>query len=66
MAFALTRVAQQMKAFPGYARIRRIALLSEPWTIDNELLTPTLKLRRDKVLEKHRQEYARLYEGYLQ
>jgi long-chain acyl-CoA synthetase len=66
MAFALARVAQQMKAFPGYARIRRIALLADPWTLDNGLLTPTLKLKRNKVLEKYQQEYENLYEGYLQ
>jgi long-chain acyl-CoA synthetase len=65
-AFALARVAQQMKTFPGYARIRRIALLVDPWTLDNGMLTPTLKLKRNKVLEKYQQEYENLYEGYLQ
>jgi len=65
-AFALARVAQQMKAFPGYARIRRIALVADPWTHDNGLLTPTLKLKRNKVLEIYHQEYENLYEGYLQ
>ncbi len=63
-AFALARVAQQMKTFPGYARIRRIALISEPWTIDNGLLTPTLKLKRNQVLERYRDEFENLYEGY--
>jgi len=63
-AYALSRVAQQMRTFPGYARIRRIALLAEPWSLDNGLLTPTLKLKRNKVLEKHQQEYEKLYKGY--
>ena len=63
-AFALARVAQQMKAFPGYARIRRIALISDPWTVDNGLLTPTLKLKRAPVLERYRDDYEKLYEGY--
>ncbi len=63
-AFALTRVAQQMKTFPGYARIRRIALISDPWTIENGLLTPTLKLKRNQVLERYRDDYEKLYEGY--
>ena len=65
-AFALNRVAQHMKAFPGYARIRRIALLHEPWSLDNGLLTPTLKLKRTQVLERFKDEYASLYEGYNQ
>jgi long-chain acyl-CoA synthetase len=64
-AFALSRVAQRLKAFPGYARIRRIVLLAEPWSLDNGLLTPTLKLKRGKVLEKFSKEYEKLYEGYL-
>jgi long-chain acyl-CoA synthetase len=41
-AYALQRVTQLLHAFPGYARIRRIALLSEPWSTDNGLMTPTL------------------------
>jgi hypothetical protein len=29
-AYALQRVTQQLHAFPGYARIRKIALLGDP------------------------------------
>jgi len=65
-AFALTRIAQQMKEFPGYTRIRRAILLAEPWSIESGLLTPTLKLKRAKVLERYRAEYEKLYEGYSQ
>lgn len=65
-AYALACVAQQMHAFPGYARIRRIALLAEPWSVENGLLTPTLKLKRTKVLERFKKQYDGLYEGYIQ
>jgi len=65
-AFALTRIARQMKGFPGYTRIRRAALLAEPWSVENGLMTPTLKLKRAKVLERYRQDYDKLYEGYSQ
>lgn len=65
-AFALARVAQQMKAFPGYAKIRRIALLGEPWAIENGLLTPTLKLKRSMVLKRYQHEVESLFEGYHQ
>jgi long-chain acyl-CoA synthetase len=47
------RIKRALKDFPGYAKIRKIALLAEPWTIDNDLLTPTLKVKRQKVLEYH-------------
>jgi len=63
-AFALNRVAQQMKSFPGYAKVRKIALLHEPWTIENGLLTPTLKIKRSVVLQHYMAEYEKLYEGF--
>jgi len=63
-AYALQRVTQQLHAFPGYARIRKIALLSEPWSPDNGLLTPTLKIKRAKVLEHYLKDFAGLYDGY--
>jgi long-chain acyl-CoA synthetase len=63
-AYALQRATQQLHAFPGYARIRKIALLSEPWTADNGMLTPTLKVKRAKVLEHYLKDFAGMYDGY--
>jgi long-chain acyl-CoA synthetase len=63
-AYALQRVTQQIQSFPGYARIRRVALLSEPWSTDNGLLTPTMKVKRSKVLEHCQKDYVGLYDGY--
>ena len=60
----LERINAQIKAFPGYAQIRRVAVMPEPWTIENGLLTPTLKLKRAKVLEHHQSEYEKLYAGH--
>ena len=60
----LERVCRQITSFPGYAQIRRIALVSEPWTVENGLLTPTMKMKRAKVLEKHRAEFEQLYVGH--
>jgi long-chain acyl-CoA synthetase len=65
-AYALTCVGRRMHAFPGYARIRRVALLSEAWSVENGLLTPTLKLKRLQVLERYSKEYKALYEVYTQ
>lgn len=63
-AYALQRVTHQIQSFPGYARIRRIALLSDAWSADNGLLTPTLKIKRARVLAQHRCDYEGLYDGY--
>jgi long-chain acyl-CoA synthetase len=62
--YALQRVTQQIQGFPGYARIRRIALLDEAWSIENGLLTPTLKFKRAKVLERYAREFKEMYDGY--
>ena len=32
------------------------ALMPEPWTIENDMLTPTLKLRRARVLDRYKSE----------
>jgi long-chain acyl-CoA synthetase len=50
-----------MKEFQGYTRVRSDALLAEPWTVENGLLTPTLKLKRAKILECYRYNYDKLY-----
>jgi len=60
----LERINAQIKAFPGYAQVRRAALFFEPWTVENGLLTPTLKLKRARVIEQHQSEYEQLYVGH--
>jgi long-chain acyl-CoA synthetase len=59
----LQRIAAQIKEFPGYANIRRVLLLTEPWSIDNGLLTPTLKLRRPQVEVRFANQINQLYEA---
>ena len=45
-----------------HARIGALMVSSEPWSIDNGILTPTMKIRREKIEEKfgeRAQELAR-------
>lgn len=60
----LERVRRQTTAFPGYAQINRVAILDEPLTPENGLLTPTLKLRRNRILDAYSEEVTRLYAGH--
>jgi long-chain acyl-CoA synthetase len=60
----LHRIAEQIKEFPGYAKVRRATLMLEPWSIENGLQTPTLKIKRACVFERYANEIARLYEGH--
>lgn len=60
----LNKIMYETREFPGYARIRKMAVMPEPWTVDNEMLTPTLKLRRSRILEQYKNVVERLYEGH--
>jgi long-chain acyl-CoA synthetase len=62
-ALVLRHIKDALRDFPGFAKIRRVTLLLEPWTIDNGLLTPTLKTKRAKVLEHYADAVAAMYEG---
>jgi long-chain acyl-CoA synthetase len=59
----LARVREALADFPGYAKIRRISLTLEPWTVENGLQTPTLKIKRSQVLEHHRGAVEAMYEA---
>jgi long-chain acyl-CoA synthetase len=60
----LRRIAEQLKSFPGYAQVRRVVLTLEPWTVENGLMTPTLKLKRAKVMERFNAEIDAMYAGH--
>ena len=55
------RVAAALKDFPGYAKVRRVIPLIEPWSVDNGLLTPTLTVKRAKVLDRYAEAIDALY-----
>jgi long-chain acyl-CoA synthetase len=60
----LGRVALKLREFPGYAQVRRAQLTLDPWTVENGLLTPTMKLKRAKVMEKFNVEIDSMYAGH--
>jgi long-chain acyl-CoA synthetase len=59
----VSRANELLKGFPAWARVRRAIAVHEPWTIDNGLLTPTLKLKRARVLDRYKSEIEVLYAG---
>ncbi len=42
-------------------RVRRFKVAPEPFTIDNEMMTPTLKIRRHKIAERYGEALEALY-----
>lgn len=59
----LNHISTALKGFPGYAKIRKIWPVLDQWTVENGLLTPTLKTRRQLIVEKFAREIDRLYAG---
>jgi long-chain acyl-CoA synthetase len=60
----LERLAGRLGEFPGYAQLRRAACTLDPWTVDNGLITPTMKLKRDRILARYADEIEALYAGH--
>lgn len=60
----LAIVSRKMKEFPGYAQVRKVHLSIDEWTIESGLITPTLKLKRAKILEAYKSQTDALYEGH--
>lgn len=58
------RVAHHLKHFPGYAQIRRLHPDLKPWTLEDGLLTPTLKVKRNEVLDLYRVAVESLYADF--
>ena len=57
----LERIRLKLAEFPGYAFVRHVHPDLISWTIGNGLITPTLKLKRAKLLKFYRQEIERMY-----
>lgn len=60
----LKSVKKRLADFPGYANVRRIALIDEAWSVENGMLTPTLKLKRSVIYDQHKDEIDALYAGH--
>ena len=43
-------------------KIKKFVLISEEFTIDNGMLTPTLKLKRKEIIKNYKQQLEKLYE----
>jgi long-chain acyl-CoA synthetase len=59
MADAVERVNQHLSPME---KIRRFALLSDSFTVDNEMATPTLKIRRHVITARYKELITSLYE----
>ncbi|MFZ6863034.1 AMP-dependent synthetase/ligase [Undibacterium sp. Ji67W] len=55
------RVRELTNSLPFYAQPKAAILSLEPWTIENTLITPTLKLKRNNMASHFAEDIARIY-----
>lgn len=56
---ALSVLLQQINAgLEEYEKLKKAVVMKENWTVDNSLLTPTLKVKRNEVEKIHQPYYA--------
>ena len=49
------------KNFGKWETIKRIELTPEAWSVDNELLTPTFKPKREVIIKRYKDLYDKIY-----
>ena len=54
-------IAEINQVFGNWEQVKKIALLPAEFSIDGGELTPTLKLRRKKILEKYQEGYQKIF-----
>jgi long-chain acyl-CoA synthetase len=58
----VSRIVEQRNAdLQSYAKIKKFLILPEDFTVDNGLLTPTLKVKRKVITETHKELLDSLY-----
>ena len=59
---ALKRIKTSTAGFPNYGVPRQVHCTLDAWTIDNGLLTPTLKMKRNLIRQRYTAEINALYD----
>ena len=59
--FFKERISRLQEEFTPYERVVKFKLLSEPFTIQNGILTNTLKVRRNILIEKYKEDIDTMY-----
>jgi long-chain acyl-CoA synthetase len=61
LAAVQAKVDAQLRDFPHHAQVHGLHLTRTPWTIENGLITPTMKLKRDALMARVADAIEALY-----
>jgi long-chain acyl-CoA synthetase len=60
----LARISKQTKSFPGFAKIRKIILDANPWSIDSGLITPKMSMKRKQIMAYYDKQIQQIYDKF--
>ncbi|VAX06399.1 Long-chain-fatty-acid--CoA ligase [hydrothermal vent metagenome] len=60
----MEHIAVKLAHFPGYAKLYAIKATLEPWSIENGLITPTMKVKRSRVEDYFQDTISAFYAGH--
>jgi long-chain acyl-CoA synthetase len=63
-ALVQRRIDQVNAGLASYETIKKFVILAEPLTVESELLTASLKIRRKKIYERFRSQFEALYDAH--
>jgi long-chain acyl-CoA synthetase len=57
----IKKIEVLLKKFPAHARVRSVFMTLEPWTVENGMITATMKLKRQEIEKKFAEQIRKLY-----
>ena len=57
------KITQINKKLTQIEKIKKYFIVNENFTIENDLLTPTMKVKRNKVIKKYKDNFEKLYKS---
>jgi len=57
-------IKKALAGFAQYEQVHRFRLIPEPFSVENGLLTPSLKTKRPQVIAAYKNEIEKMYEGH--
>ena len=57
-------IKEALAGFAQYEQVHRFWLIPDPLTVENQLMTPSLKIRRPQVVAAFHDEIEKMYEGH--